>query len=104
MEVCAMQRKVLEFVEHAGVETSVEFRILDLFSELGELAKEALQSINYGTEDFFVGNEWENELGDVFFSLICVANTTGVDLEQCLNKTLEKYRVRLAEKGKISSQ
>lgn len=35
-------------------------------------------------------------MGDVFFSLICAANATGVDLEEALRKALAKYRARIA--------
>ena len=47
-----IQKFVAEFVEKAGVETSVEFRLLDLVSEMGELSKEVLKGTNYGKRVF----------------------------------------------------
>jgi NTP pyrophosphatase (non-canonical NTP hydrolase) len=34
------------------------------------------------------------ELGDALFVLLCLANSTGVDLQQAFEGTLAKYRVR----------
>ncbi len=98
-----MQKSVREFVEEHGLQTSVETRVLDLVSEVGELAKEVLKGSGYGKEPFQATASWEEELGDVLFSLLCVVNETGVDAEQALGKVLEKYRLRFASKGEIGS-
>jgi len=42
-------------------------------------------------------------LGDVLFSLICIANNTEINLEIALNKALNKYRKRFNEKGDVGS-
>ena len=42
-------------------------------------------------------------MGDVLFTLICMANKTGVDLEVALDKAINKYQNQINEKGKISS-
>ena len=39
------------------------------------------------------------ELGDLLFSLLALANTLNVDLEKALEESLEKYRQRIAKKG-----
>ena len=103
MEISDLQRKVSDFVKENKLETKVEIRILDLMSELGELSKESLKSSDYGKERFKTTDEWVNELGDVIFSLMCVANNTEVDLEVALNKALNKYEKRYNGKGNISS-
>ena len=76
------------------LEAPVHARTLDLTSEVGELAKEALKGTEYGREEFNPPRGWENELGDVFFSLLCLANSTGVELETALEGALRKYRGR----------
>ncbi len=43
------------------------------------------------------------ELGDVLFSLACVANLTGVDLETALKHALEKYYSRLEKSSNAGS-
>ncbi|MFX0151881.1 MAG: MazG nucleotide pyrophosphohydrolase domain-containing protein, partial [Candidatus Hodarchaeota archaeon] len=36
----------------------------------------------------------EEETGDLFFSLICLTNSIGIDLEAALLRTLNKYSSR----------
>ncbi len=98
-----IQKRTAEFVELHGLETNVVYRMLDLVSEIGELSKEILKATDYGNSGFQPGEDWEEELGDVLFSLICVANSTGVDLEQALSKVLEKYRKRIESKQDAGS-
>ena len=78
-------------------------RLIDLFSEIGEVAKETLKGSDYGKAGFNQTKAWAEELGDVFFSLVCLANSTGVDLEKALEDVLTKYEMRLDEKGEAGS-
>ncbi len=98
-----MQKRVAGFVELHGLDTGVVYRVLDLVSEIGELSKEILNATDYGNSGFQPGENWEEELGDVLFSLICVANSTGIDLEQALSEVLEKYRKRIESKRDAGS-
>ena len=45
----------------------------------------------------------ESEIGDVLFSLICIANTLGINLEKSLIDSMEKYQKRFDKKGNIGS-
>ena len=72
-------------------------------SEIGELAKEALKGSDYGKTRFTQTEAWEEELADAFFSLVCIANSTGVDLEKALEKVLIKYKNRINNKGNAGS-
>jgi len=90
-----LQKRVAAFVEANRLETDVAHRVLDLTSEVGEVAKEVLKSTRYGKTRFKKSENWESELGDILFSIICVANTTGVDLEKALGNALMKYRKRI---------
>ena len=90
-----MQRKVAEFVQAHGLGTDVAFCLLDLVSEIGEASKELLKATQYGKSTFQTNEDWEQELGDALFSLICVANATDVDLDRALTKVLHKYQGRL---------
>jgi len=84
------QEQVAEFVLRNELEISANNRLMDLISEVGELAKELLENTEYGNRDFYPTRAWKNELGDVFFALICLANSTEVNLiaaaKQCLIK------------------
>ena len=99
----SFQVAVAEFVGQHGLEAPVYARLLDLVSEVGELAKEALKSTQYGREPFSPTAEWGSELSDVFFALICLANSTGVDLQRGLLQALDKYGERLMSTGNAGS-
>jgi NTP pyrophosphatase (non-canonical NTP hydrolase) len=94
-----IQNKVKEFCERYELECPLEVRVLDLVSELGEFAKEIIKSTNYGKKQFEFREEIKTELGDLFFSLIVLANQLGIDLEEALSLVLEKYEKRIKEKG-----
>ena len=97
------QDKVRAFVEAHALGATAETRLLDLLAELGELAKEALIGDDYGEQAFTATEGWADELGDVYFSLVCLANETGVDLEAALAGALAKYEARLAAHGDAGS-
>lgn len=94
---------VADFVEEHDLEAPIPARMLDLVSEAGELAKEVLKGTGYGSRSFQTPEGWSQELGDVLFALICLANSTNVELEAALLEALEKYRGRLATGGDAGS-
>jgi NTP pyrophosphatase (non-canonical NTP hydrolase) len=95
-EMSTLQRTVASFVEEAGVEAPIHARLLDLVSEVGELSKEVLKATDYGHAPFNPPEGWAVEMGDVLFTLMCLANSTAVDLEAALEGALDKYRERMA--------
>lgn len=103
MPLPAMQQRIAEFVATHHLEAPVPARLLDLTSELGELAKEVLKSSHYGRHPFTPTENWPGELADALFALICLANTTGVDLQIALDHALEKYTHRLTTTGQAGS-
>jgi len=98
-----LQKSVAAFTRRHRLDTDVAHRILDAVSELGEVAKEALKGSSYGHAKFAPTAAWNDELGDVFFSLLCVANSTGVDLDRAVEQALAKYEARLSKSGSASS-
>jgi len=98
-----LQEKVKEFCEIHKLHCPLEFRFLDLVSELGEVAKEIIKSTNYGKAEFKFREEIKSELGDLFFSLVVIANQLNINLEDALNMVLEKYEKRIRERGTASS-
>lgn len=99
----SLQLRVSEFVEEHGLEAPTHARTLDLVSEIGELAKEVLKGTKYGSREFEPPKGWEDELGDVFFALVCLANSTDIDLETALNSSLQKYRGRIESRSNAGS-
>lgn len=103
MDLRTLQHNVDLFVKESGLEAPVQSRLLDLVSEVGELSKEVLKATNYGHEPFVPRREWADEVGDVLFSLICLSNSTEVNLEEALQGALDKYRQRLGFRGDAGS-
>ena len=99
----SIQKKVDELIKKYNLESSVEIRFIDLISELGELGKEILKGNEYGKKDFCNTENIELEIGDTFFSLICVANGLNIDLQNALDNVLNKYENRFSNKGNIGS-
>ncbi|MBT4649094.1 nucleotide pyrophosphohydrolase [bacterium] len=98
-----LQKKVQDFFQDNNLELSVEHRVVDLMSEVGELSKEILLSTSYGKSEFKSTDNLKNELGDVFYSLIVLANSFDIDMEEVLDKTLDKYSKRMKEKSDLGS-
>lgn len=96
------QRTVAAFVEEHDLETAPAYRVLDLTSEVGELAKEVNESTEYGDapEDVDVAVD---ELGDALFALLALADSLGIDAGHALEEALEKYRDRLEATGSPGS-
>ena len=72
-----------------------------LTEEVGEVAR--LMSRIYGEQSFKKSDEkydLGDEMADVLFVLICLANQTGIDLTEALKKNLEKKSIRDAERHK----
>ena len=66
-----------------------------LTEEVGELAR--LMNHKFGHKPKKAGEpdqELALELADVLFVLLVIANEQGIDLDEALERTLEKYRVR----------
>ena len=98
-----IQKKIKKFCKKNDLDSPVEHRVLDAMSELGEVAKEILKMSNYGRKPLVYREEIKTELGDVLYSLITIANTFDVDLEDALKKVMEKYENRL-KKGSAGSE
>lgn len=90
-----IQEKVKKFSQECGWESPPEQRVLDALSELGELSKEVLETSRYGKKPSKASQKVVGEVGDVFYSLITIANYFDVDLEKALDQALSKYKKRL---------
>src|SRR5476649_2495475 len=72
-----------------------------LMEEVGEVAR--IMARRYGEQSFKKSDTEVNladEMADVLFVLICLANQTGVDLTDALQKNLEKKTIRDTERHK----
>lgn len=71
-----------------------------LTEEVGELARVIARK--YGDQSFKAGehDDLSEEIADVFWVLLCLANQTGVNLTDAFNKSLEKKTKRDATRHK----
>lgn len=101
-----MQNKVKEFNENKSchkVPMPVYARILDIQSEMGELAKEYLKHSKYGTIDFELEEEFQMEFGDVLYSLLSLADELNINAEECLDRAIKKYQARIDKNKTMGS-
>ena len=102
------QERVKMFMEEHDLNDrfDVQHRMLDLMSEVGEVSKEILKADGYGRKEYdskSAKEKLEEELGDVFYSLIALANECDVNLNTALQKVLKKYETRIAAKNNPGS-
>lgn len=97
------QRQVEKFFEKNNLGGNTAFRLLDLVSEIGEIAKDATKSAEYGEKPENLEVK-EDELGDALFSLLAVANDLDIDIEEALEQSITKYNERIQEKGDPGSK
>ena len=72
-----------------------------LMEEVGEVAR--IMARKFGEQSFKKSDEQvhlADEMADVFFVLICLANQTGIDLNQAFIKNLEKKTIRDSDRHK----
>lgn len=100
MTIQEAQQKVDEWIKTTGVRYFSELTNMAILTEeVGEVAR--IMSRIYGDQSFKetdMGKELANELADVLWVLICIANQTGVDLSDALKKNFEKKNFRDAER------
>lgn len=92
------QRKVSTFIEAHNLEAPPEFRLLDLVSEVGELAKDATESTGYGDTPDTLSIE-SDEVGDVLFALLALSHSLDIDVSDAVDEALDKYDDRIATSG-----
>ena len=94
------QLEVDQWIKTVGVRYFNELTNLGiLMEEVGELSR--LMVRKYGEQSFKEsdkGKELSDEMADVLWVLICLANQTGVDLTEALQKNFEKKNFRDANR------
>jgi NTP pyrophosphatase (non-canonical NTP hydrolase) len=96
MELSKTQQVVDEWIKKYGVRYFNEMtNTAILMEEVGELAR--IMSRRYGEQsekDSDKNLDLGDEMADVLFVLICIANQTGVDLEDAFKKNMKKKTTR----------
>ena len=96
------QKAVDDWINTTGVRYFNELTNMAMLTEeVGEVAR--IIAREYGEQSFKQTDRDKNlsdELADVLFVLICLANQTGIDLTEALQKNLEKKTKRDADRHK----
>ena len=96
MEIKGLQQEVDEWIKTIGVRYFNELTNLAILTEeVGELAR--FISRKYGEQSFKNPEEEKglaDEMADVLWVLVCLANQTGVDLEDAIQKNIAKKTSR----------
>lgn len=89
------QKQVDQWVKTYGVRYFSELtNMAVLTEEVGELAR--VMARRYGDQSFKEGEKdnLDEEIADVLWVLLCIANQTGVDLTTALQKSMDKKTKR----------
>lgn len=95
MTIKEAQQQVDQWIQEYGVRYFSELtNMAVLTEEVGELARVIARQ--YGDQSFKAGEEPNlgEEMADVLWVLICLANQTGIDLTEELKKSFEKKTKR----------
>lgn len=102
MKIQDAQQQVDQWINTTGVRYFNELTNLGiLMEEVGELSR--LMVRQYGEQSFKEsdkGKELSDEMADVLWVLICLANQTGVNLTEALEKNFNKKNIRDVERHK----
>lgn len=100
MKISEAQQRVDAWIKKYGVRYFNELtNTAMLMEEVGEVAR--IMARRYGEQSEKESDKQkslEDELADVMFVLICIANQTGIDLEAALEKNLDKKTSRDSER------
>ena len=100
MTIQDAQKNVDQWIKTVGVRYFSELTNMAILTEeVGELAR--IMARKYGEQSFKKGESADNladEMADVLWVLICLANQTGVDLQEALQKNIEKKSTRDAHR------
>jgi len=100
--IAEYQKIVDDWIKDVGVKYYSEMtNLAELVEEVGEVAR--IISREYGDQSFKESDKHYNladELSDVFFVLVCLANQTGIDLSEAIKRNMEKKYTRDRERHK----
>jgi NTP pyrophosphatase (non-canonical NTP hydrolase) len=106
MTIDDAQEQVDKWIKTVGVRYFNELTNLGiLMEEVGELSRVMVRV--YGEQSFKEpdkGKELSDEMADVLWVLICLANQTGVNLTEALEKNFEKKTLRDADRHKANEK
>lgn len=96
MTIQELQAQIDQWIKTTGVRYFSELTNMAILTEeVGEVAR--IMSRQYGDQSFKASDrqkELGDELADVLWVVMCIANQTGIDMTAALEKNLEKKNIR----------
>jgi NTP pyrophosphatase (non-canonical NTP hydrolase) len=96
LTISEVQKQVDDWIRNKGVRYFNELtNTAILMEEVGELAR--LMARKYGEQSYRAGSREEeiaDEIADVLWVVVCIANQTGVDLSEAFLKNMDKKSSR----------
>lgn len=105
MEIKELQDRVDAWIKEYGVRYFSELtNMACLTEEVGELAR--VMARRYGDQSFKTGekNDLADEMADVLWVLVCLANQTGVDLTAAVEANIAKKTSRDKDRHKANEK
>ncbi len=102
MTIAQAQKDVDQWINTVGVRYFSELTNMAILTEeVGEVAR--IIARKYGEQSFKTSDKEYNladEMADVLWVLMCLANQTGIDLTEALEKNFEKKNIRDSNRHK----
>lgn len=106
MHISEAQEKIDTWIKTVGVRYFNELTNMAMLTEeVGEVAR--IIARRYGEQsekESDKNKDLGDEMADVLWVLICLANQTGINLEEALEKNFEKKNIRDAERHKKNNK
>ena len=96
------QQQVADVLRHSDIDTPPAYQLLDVVSELGDIAAQVNETTGYGTDSTALSIP-EDELGDALFALLALCEELDVDADAALSTALAKYEGRSGTSGTPAS-
>ncbi|EMA28752.1 MazG-like family protein [Haloarcula japonica] len=96
------QQQVADVLGHSDIDTPPAYRLLDVVTELGDIAAEINETTGYGTDSAALSIR-EEELGDALFALLALCERLDVDADAALATALAKYEGQSGSNGTPAS-
>jgi len=106
MTIKQLQQTVDQWINSTGVRYFNELtNTALLMEEVGEVAR--IMARRYGEQSEKESDknaDLADEMADVLFVLVCLANQTGVDLTTALEKNIQKKNIRDADRHRLNNK
>jgi hypothetical protein len=87
-----LQSNIAQLADRLGLHATAPVLTLGLLTDVGRLADEALAATSFGRRPFRPTDAWAQRLAEVAFTMINLADQTGVDLDAALRAALTRYQ------------